>query len=153
MKRKIDITSIRNLELMIARQRALRTIDEEIDAYVEFVKKTLEAPGYLELLSALRPFEGVAACSMEVESRRKEVLNMGIEVLLMSSPPRLFSMGVTIEVRNSVERSIEGCNSTITSCKALDELQDYVATPEFRNEALKRMKNHANTVLGLPRHG
>lgn len=110
---------------------------ENIQQYVNFVNQVIKDTQFKQCINALLPFDGMTSAALNLPWTSGTSLKLGLLIMRMDIKPALFSIGISIAIgKNAVLEQDFEASIFITACKTLEEVNAYIQTDEFKNNAL-----------------
>lgn len=112
-------------------------LHHQIEKYVKFVNQIIYDEDFLECMQKILPFDEIVNASMTTLPDKHMIRQMGVNVMRMDFEPALFSLGVFVTIDKGNDQMQE-YTIYITACKTIAELQDYVKSPQFREQVTEQ---------------
>lgn len=112
-------------------------LNHQIEEYVKFVNQIIYDEDFMECMQKILPFDEIVKASMTTLPDKQIIRQMGVNVMRMDLEPALFSLGVSITIDKG-NNQLQEYTIYITACKTIAELQDYVKSPQFREQVTEQ---------------
>lgn len=107
---------------------AKRTLDENISAFADFARNTVENKDFAVRVKSQLPFEGVVNADMDIPGEKPPIRKLGVSAMRMDLEDT-FSLGVTMSL---LHKAVSVFLTVVPSYKGL---VDYVNSDKFKSNA------------------
>lgn len=108
-----------------------------LNRFSGFAARVIRDADFLRSARRLPPLDGLTHAAMTPGPPGQPVRTMGLALMRMDIEPPLFSLAVTVNPGAPRDSSPGERIVFLAACKTLEQLQDYVGTPGFRESVRK----------------
>ena len=118
-----------------------KAIDENKQAFLDFVEKCLDTEEFINCVNALLPFDKFAQAKLRIVNDASRVKSLGISIMRVEPEPALFSLGINIEIAEREHCCSQNQIVFVSACQSLDDLRRYVKSDDFDTAAMEHFES------------